>query len=1546
MKKMKKLLCMLLAFVIMASSTAVGASAYESYTTPAGYNSLGKPVYSYEQSCSMLLDWLDSLLFDMAIHEELDIVVAKIDLNLTSVNNTYNSLVTLMDMGLVGFADFLSLLGEITDLNVDALRGPRRSSSAAATDGDKDSVVFYALLQFLYDNASILEKLVNTTLDMGAILPLVLSAEDYPYLFELPSFLKEMLYTVFYNSFLKADSEPEIDALPDGVTLDSFTIDGLIQNLVDSLLIGDYNVSTQSYTGLLPSMAGKTSITTGSSYDFIQNAIDALMADVLVPTLVESLPDALEIETSAEWPKGNPEAPGLLPTIVGVMNDMLGLGFDYDPENYPIDELHKLAIWLLVGEEKVNAAGDIYKEPAALYDIIAFTSHGLDINDKLYETLSSLLRELGPGLLQMLFEEEFPEDYEFRTDLAGSSTDDFISYILQLIIPIVLPDVRFLEGCDTVQECLTYILISLVIDILPENDYYGWIENGTLDPENGAWIDVGVDYLIYLVNSMIDVNVPKDADLEGLIDALATWVINNYGFAVNTRQDLSKMNGWEKLDNILFSIIDPTMATINVQNGKTVSESFIYDTLLIGIQEFNIEKILSFIGKNGSPNAVLNKSLVEFILDLLGNVLSVLMNGKVIIPERVTRLETLVVGEGGKVLGEFVRNLLEALYTEREYNFTTLIPLIGQLIGLSMNDNYTIYAPADYPNKSVNDLKKLMAQYVPSNGDLKYFEEGYFTMGEEDYEHLYEYEDFMDTYEECEALIELYNTAPYEVTSLEIKNLYYRLGYYYDRLTPRSSLCKLQIFREIEYASKVNPASNEREDGTKIYTDRSWRMYQEALANAQAVNASETVKQSQLSKARQELFKAQNALKDYVGLAYYVRLDRQIDKAVAIPEEDYKLYTTDSLAAFVEAYDAALKIDRDYDVDDQAIVDAVSNDLQLALANLTLWEINYELGADIVIDSTVAQDANTVLKFRESSGAAVTDVIATVNNDAVIGEMYREGDYYCWEIEPGAAPLYSVITATISFTQPSTGKSYKAQAYTFVSAGKEIVIDANTCQPGYIRNRYTLSVHGINDTSLANVTYHVDHSGTDAGYMTSVPTGMIYVDTSLYSDLSQVPGLMFTMTKDASSYEAGNIGSGNFSTVDVDVTSSDASIGLDSTSYSMTVYQTDVKNFRFTGKVPAAGTSVTTLITPTVTATATNGGATVSYPQFYLRVYAYDKSVLRATVADAIAACRQEWFYSGGWDIYKRDLENAVYVLNNPLVTQEQINEANDNLNEAVTFLEYKSADYKELHKLISIANSLNPYDYQDFSPVTIILNKIDFNKGLLEQSLIDTTVDELRAAIDALVPAQGRIYIRCYDKSGAPIVSNTATEVSVVGDEDSTVTLISTDVIYGDVGEKVLINVPQIMGYSSTDKQQLVTITNDGVVVEFYYTADEYTVRLNANGGKVDTGNVTVTYGQTYADLPVPTRNGYVFAGWYTKLSGGMKIDENTKVTTSYYKNLYAHWEDPVETESADVVVDSTDTSVESNTQVEAELTIFEKIIAALSQLIGLLLSNVFGIG
>ncbi len=1545
MKKVKKLLCILLAYVMLVTSLSSTASAYEAYTSPAGYDSLGKPYYTYEQTCSMLLDFLDTVLYDANINEDINIYVGRIVINLTSVDNTFKSISDLLDMGLVNFADTIGLLGDLAELDESAIVEPRRTTH-------KDSEVFYALLEFLSDNRPVLEKLVNGTIDFGLVLGLVIPEDDpdLGFLHHLPDFLKEMIYKLIYNSLIKAESEPDIETLPAGVTLDSFTIDGLLQDVVDQLLIGDYNVSTQSYTGFLPSMAGKTSITTGSSYDLIQNAIDALMNDILVPTLVESLPDTLDIEVSEEWPYGNPAEPGLLPTVIGIINDYLGLGYPYNAEEYPVIELEKALTWLLVGETTTDEAGNVTKTSAALYDIIAFTDHGIDINDTLYNNIKGLLRELGPGLLQMLLPEVIPEDMEFP-DMTEWSTDQFISYVVMLIAPGIdfFEGVRFLPGCDTIQECLTYILISLVIDLLPENDYYGMIEDGTLDPENGAWIEVGTDYLIYLMNSLVDINIPADAHFEEFVDYLVNWLVGEFGFIFNTRQNLAGMTCWEKLDATLFTILDPTLLTIQ-HTSDTTSESLIVDTLLHGVETFDIEKILSFIGKNSSPDAVLNQPIVNFILGLLSGILSSLMNGLEIIPASTKNLEDLIYGstKGGK-LGQFAGNLLSALYSERDYNFPTLIPLLGSLIGLSQNDNFTVNAPVGYPNKTINDLKKLMAEYRPSNDGLVYSDDGYFTYGEEDYEYLFQFTNFDDTFSDCESLVERYNENPNSVTALEIKNLYYRLGHYYEELTPREEICKIQLAYEINYAEANNAVENLDENGKKIYTDRSWRLYSEALANAYKVAADPNAKQSAVSLARQELFKAQNKLKSYVSLARYTVLDAMIKRAEAIPEEDYKLYTTNSLAAFKVAYAAAKSIDRDYDVNDQKIVDTTASELGTALNNLEFWELNYELGSEIIIDPVVAKDTKTILKFRESTGAAITDVSATVNGGAVIGEMYTEGDYFCWEIDPAGATLYSVITATIKFTQPSTGMQYTTYAYTFVSAGDyEINFDVNTCQPGYVRNEYHLGVYGIQSSTYSGVIeYKNEHPNAgDAGACTTVPMGTVYADRSVYRNFSELPGLMFTVTKYASTYAEGYIGNGVFKEINVDVTSSNEEVTVSPTSYSLTLNQDDSQNFTFSGNLPAAGESLTTLITPTVTALATNGGSTISYPKFEIRVIAYDKSVLRETVNAAISSCRQEWFYAGGWDIYKKDLEAAVAVLNNPMVTQAQIDEANVNLLEAIDWLEYKSADFEELHKLISIANSLNPDDYQNFDTVTDIIKTIDFSQDVLQQSLVNETIDNLRAAIDNLTPAQDRIIIRCYDYSGGQILANIEeTEISLAETGESV--LISTDVIYGNVGEKVIVNVPEMLGYKAKEgsKAQLVTITKGGVVVEFYYAPEEYRVIFNANGGTVEPTTAYVKYGLTYADLPVPTRDGYEFVGWYNKLSGGIRVDETVKVTTSYYSTLYARWS-KIKTTDAELGTESADNVTTDVQPEQTEQTIFEKIISFFSQLIGLIFSNVFGIG
>ena len=74
-------------------------------------------------------------------------------------------------------------------------------------------------------------------------------------------------------------------------------------------------------------------------------------------------------------------------------------------------------------------------------------------------------------------------------------------------------------------------------------------------------------------------------------------------------------------------------------------------------------------------------------------------------------------------------------------------------------------------------------------------------------------------------------------------------------------------------------------------------------------------------------------------------------------------------------------------------------------------------------------------------------------------------------------------------------------------------------------------------------------------------------------------------------------------------------------------------------------------------------------------------------------------------------------------------------------------------------------------------------------------------------------------------------------------------------------------------------------------WTANQYTVTFNANGGSVTPAGKSVTYDSTYGDLPVPTRTGYDFDGWYTEASGGTGVAAGTKVTVAGSQTLYAQW-------------------------------------------------------
>ncbi len=100
-------------------------------------------------------------------------------------------------------------------------------------------------------------------------------------------------------------------------------------------------------------------------------------------------------------------------------------------------------------------------------------------------------------------------------------------------------------------------------------------------------------------------------------------------------------------------------------------------------------------------------------------------------------------------------------------------------------------------------------------------------------------------------------------------------------------------------------------------------------------------------------------------------------------------------------------------------------------------------------------------------------------------------------------------------------------------------------------------------------------------------------------------------------------------------------------------------------------------------------------------------------------------------------------------------------------------------------------------------------------------------------------------------------------------------------------------------DKEQDVSISRHDEVIngETYKVitlSQPVLVKFNPNGGTVTEETRNVFPGNSIGILPYPTRNGYVFEGWFTKASGGVEITSDEIITQAI--EYYAQWTDESE--------------------------------------------------
>lgn len=84
---------------------------------------------------------------------------------------------------------------------------------------------------------------------------------------------------------------------------------------------------------------------------------------------------------------------------------------------------------------------------------------------------------------------------------------------------------------------------------------------------------------------------------------------------------------------------------------------------------------------------------------------------------------------------------------------------------------------------------------------------------------------------------------------------------------------------------------------------------------------------------------------------------------------------------------------------------------------------------------------------------------------------------------------------------------------------------------------------------------------------------------------------------------------------------------------------------------------------------------------------------------------------------------------------------------------------------------------------------------------------------------------------------------------------------------------------------------TNSAHTLVASWEANKYTITFNANGGNVDVASKEVTYDAAIGELPVPTRYGYEFKGWFTSESSTKEYKDTSKCDFSKNITLLARW-------------------------------------------------------
>lgn len=666
MKKMKRLLAIILASLLILSSATAGASAYQAYTDEAltKYDFTDSPVLTTEQYASMILDYADKALAKLSFKKDLPVIGT---LDATSINNALNSAYTIGKKKAI-----LNLAGDAKHLKVDMLKDRRRGSHP-------DVDVIKSVLEFLGqdDNRNIIKKVVvgglgNRKRPGGLGLGVADSFVKIDLNVEV--MLREMIWGLAY---------------PNTEYNSSNNIDSMLQVIIQNALAGVKEIP-ESVRNLVDLNSTK------STYDFIEDLLQTAYNDMAVPMLNDQTMKWLGQEIDKDTTG----------TLAGLFNrDFRVSAYTVPADSTLVAELNNIAGGIVNGLLK-NYNGWVSGDNSKLTDnVVAVARY--------------ILKETGG-----YFFPDWQKHIATAEEIDAMSKEELIAYLARSIINASVGYMYIPEDVTTVVGVAWEAVKQLMAQFLPERDYSGYPKNVQ------GILDMLADYVAYNVNPGIDLNAGdlKKAlnygdGMDKMLTTAVQWLADepqNYtGLLPTTAIDTS--DGWKALDDIFFKLLDKSILPAKFANSgsETILKDIVYSILNGLLVDQDLTCISDLFVKNES-GAFATQTLKQSIVRLVTDILNAILPGTI-----TTYYDSLDAIVKNDALGEIVYALLGSLNTNKDKLVPPIVNIVAQVMGLSAKSKFgqMEFGVSDRSNGNFtvtvyNGSKGINRGYTDKNGNF------------------------------------------------------------------------------------------------------------------------------------------------------------------------------------------------------------------------------------------------------------------------------------------------------------------------------------------------------------------------------------------------------------------------------------------------------------------------------------------------------------------------------------------------------------------------------------------------------------------------------------------------------------------------------------------------------------------------------------------------------------------------------------------------------------------------------------------------------------